>query len=333
MIFEHGRRVWADSRVLTFDGQDVQEASYAEVADRADRLAAALHRLGVREGDRVGTFCWNNRHHLEAYFAVPCLGAILHTLNIRLFPEQLVYVINHAEDRVIIVDASLVPLLSRVRDQLETVEHIIVVGKADTTGLGATLDWDEVIAAETPGFSYPEVDERAGAAMCYTSGTTGNPKGVLYSHRSTFLHSLGVNGAPALGIDQHDRILLIVPMFHACAWGLPYAGWLAGSDFVMPQQFLQAGPLADLVARTRPTFSGAVPTVLSDLLNNAGEADLSCLRLVVCGGSAVPESLFRGFDETFGVPILQGWGSTARRACVESADGTGPARCRDAGLR
>ena len=238
MIFEHGRRVWADSRVLTFDGQDVHEASYAEVADRADRLAAALHRLGVREGDRVGTFCWNNRHHLEAYFAVPCLGAILHTLNIRLFPEQLVYVINHAEDRVIIVDASLVPLLARVRDQLETVEHIIVVGKADTTGLGATLDWDEVLAAEAPGFTYPEVDERAGAAMCYTSGTTGNPKGVLYSHRSTFLHSLGVNGAPALGIDQHDRILLIVPMFHACAWGLPYAGWLAGSDFVMPQQFL-----------------------------------------------------------------------------------------------
>ena len=310
MIFEHGRRVWADSRVLTFDGQDVHEASYAEVADRADRLAAALHRLGVREGDRVGTFCWNNRHHLEAYFAVPCLGAILHTLNIRLFPEQLVYVINHAEDRVIIVDASLVPLLARVRDQLETVEHIIVVGKADTTGLGATLDWDEVLAAEAPGFTYPEVDERAGAAMCYTSGTTGNPKGVLYSHRSTFLHSLGVNGAPALGIDQHDRILLIVPMFHACAWGLPYAGWLAGSDFVMPQQFLQAAPLADLVARTRPSFSGAVPTVLSDLLNNAAEADLSCLRLVVCGGSAVPESLFRGFDETFGVPILQGWGMT-----------------------
>ena len=309
-LFEHGRRVHADSRVLTYGGDSIAEATFAQVGDRADRLAAALSRLGVGSGDRVGTFCWNNQHHLEAYFAVPCMGAILHTLNIRLFPEQLAYVINHAEDRVIIVDASIAPLLAKVRDQLSSVEHIITVGEGDTSGLGETLCLEELLAAEKPGFSYPEIDERAGAAMCYTSGTTGNPKGVLYSHRSSYLHSFAVVGAHALGLNQHDRILLIVPMFHANAWGLPYAGWMVGSDFVMPQQFLQAAPLADLVARTRPSLSGAVPTVLSDLLHNRPDADLSSLRLVICGGSAVPASLIEGYDETFGVPLLQGWGMT-----------------------
>ena len=309
-LFEHGRRVFADSKVLTFDGDGTREATFAEVGDRADQLAAALRRLGVGEGDRVGTFCWNNQHHLEAYFAVPCMGSILHTLNIRLFPEQLAYVINHAEDQVVLVDASIAPLLARVRDQLKTVKHFITVGEGDTSGLGDTIDLEELLAAESPGYDYPEVDERAGAAMCYTSGTTGNPKGVMYSHRSSYLHSFGVVGAQALGLNQHDRLLLIVPMFHANAWGLPYAGWMVGADFVMPQQFLQAGPLASLIEQARPTFSGAVPTVVNDILNNRSDADLSSLRLCICGGSAVPASLIQSFQETFGVPLLQGWGMT-----------------------
>lgn len=309
-LFEHGRRVHADSKVITFDGEEAREATFAEVGDRADKLAAALARLGVGDGDRVGTFCWNHQHHLEAYFAVPCMGAILHTLNIRLFPEQLAYVINHAEDKVIIADASIAPLLARVRDQLTTVEHILTVGDGDTSGLGETQDVETLLAAEEPGYAYPEIDERAGAAMCYTSGTTGNPKGVMYSHRSSYLHSFHVVGAQSLGLSQHDRLLLIVPMFHANAWGLPYAGWMVGADFVLPQQFLQAEPLGMLIEKTKPTFSGAVPTVLNDLLHNRPQTDMSSLRLVICGGSAVPRSLFEAYDETFHVPVLQGWGMT-----------------------
>ncbi|MDH5519789.1 MAG: AMP-binding protein, partial [Acidimicrobiia bacterium] len=177
-IFRHGRTIHADSAIITWTDEGPVSATYAEVADRADRLAAALTRLGVGVGDRVGTFCWNNQHHLEAYMAVPSMGAVLHTLNIRLFPEQLAYVVNHAADRVIIVDGSLAPLLARVRDELRTVEHIITAGAGDFAGLGETLDLDELLAAEDGGFEYPEVDEWSAAAMCYTSGTTGNPKGV-----------------------------------------------------------------------------------------------------------------------------------------------------------
>jgi fatty-acyl-CoA synthase len=185
-IFEHGRRVYSDSEVVTFMGDGSRRASFAEVGDRAERLAAALKRLGIKEGDRVGTFSWNTQEHLEAYFAIPCMGAVLHTLNLRLFPEQLNYIINHAEDRLIIVDDSLVPLLARVAKDLKTVERFIVVGDGDASVLGDVLRYEELIAAEQPGFEWPELDERAAAAMCYTSGTTGNPKGGCTSHRSTF---------------------------------------------------------------------------------------------------------------------------------------------------
>ena len=309
-LFNHGRRIHGDSEVVTWTENGAVRTSFAEVGDRADQLAAALTRLGVKAGDRVGTFAWNNQTHLEAYLAVPCMGAVLHTLNIRLFPEQLAYVINHAEDKVIIVDASIAPMLAAVRDQLTTVEQIITIGEGDTSGLGETLDYEAVLAAEEPGFEYPAIDERAAAAMCYTSGTTGNPKGVAYSHRSTYLHSFGIMSAQAMGISQHDRLLLIVPMFHANAWGMPYAGWAAGADLIMPQQHLQAGPLTEIIEATKPTYSGAVPTVLNDILHNRSTADLSSLRGIVCGGSAVPRSLIEGFDETFGVPVVQAWGMT-----------------------
>ncbi len=310
-LFRHGRQVHADSKVITFTGDGYVESTFAQVADRADRLAAVLTSLGVRPGDRVGTFLWNNQTHLEAYLAIPCMGAVLHTLNIRLFPEQLAYVINHAEDRVIIVDASIAPLLARVRDQLTTVEHIIVAGAGDTAGLGeGLLDYDELLAAAPGGFEYPELDERSGMAMCYTSGTTGNPKGVMYSHRSTYLHSLMVTSTANVALSEHDRMLVVVPMFHANAWGVPYAAWMIGADLVFPQQYLQAAPLSRIIADTRPTLTGAVPTVLNDLLHNAPDTDMSSFRLVMCGGSAVPRGLIDGYRERFGVPIVQGWGMT-----------------------
>ena len=315
MIFRHGRKVYADSEVVTWEGESARRATFAQVADRAEKLAASLKRLGVEPGDRVGTFCWNTQEHLEAYFAIPCMGAVMHTLNLRLFTDQLTFVVNHAEDRVIIVDDSLVPLLARVAADLKTVEKYIVVGSAecDTSGLhGDVLRYEDLLAAEQSGFAWPEVDEHDAAAMCYTTGTTGDPKGVAYSHRSMVLHAFGGLPKAVLGLTEHDRVLSIVPMFHANAWGIPYEGWLTGADFVMPGRFLQAEPLAKMIKEERVTFAGAVPTIWNEILrySEQNEVDFSSLRFVVCGGSAVPRALIEKFDERLDVKIYQGWGMT-----------------------
>lgn len=316
MIFRHGARVYSESRVITCTADGTRSASFGEVAANAGRLAHALRKLGVGESDRVGTFCWNNQEHVEAYFAVPCMGAVLHTLNIRLFPEQLAYVVNHAEDKVVLVDDTLLPLLAAVASQLETVEHYIVVGAGDASALeghGAKLHrYQELIADEDSDYPWPEIDERAAAAMCYTSGTTGNPKGVVYSHRSSVLHAFGVTSGAAMALEENDSILSIVPMFHANAWGLPHAGWMVGADFVLPDRFLQAAPLCRIISETKPTVTGAVPTIWNEVLRHAEtvDTDFSSLRFVVCGGSAVPRSLMEAFEKKYGVQIIQGWGMT-----------------------
>jgi fatty-acyl-CoA synthase len=313
-LLRHGRRVYGDSQCVTWTGDGGRRASYAEVADNADRLAAALTKLGVQPGDRVGTFCWNSQEHLEAYFAIPSMGAVLHTLNIRLFPEQLAYVINHAEDKVVILDDSLVPLLARVVGELDTVEQFVVVGDGDASALGdaPVLRYHDLLAVESPGFAYPELDERSAAAMCYTSGTTGNPKGVVYSHRSSYLHSLASITPNAMGIGERDRVLPIVPMFHANAWGIPYSAFMCGADLVMPSRFMQAEPLTTMVHREGVTVSGAVPTIWADIwrYGEEHEIDLSPLHTIVCGGSAVPRSLMEKFEQRYGIRIVQGWGMT-----------------------
>ncbi|HXC46233.1 MAG TPA: AMP-binding protein, partial [Solirubrobacteraceae bacterium] len=307
------RLVHPDAEVLTLTDSGVTRANYGQVAERVDRLARVLDRLGVKAGERVGTFAWNNQRHLELYMAVPCVGAVLHTLNIRLFSEQLTYIVNHAEDGVVFVDDSLVPILSELAPSFTGVRHYVVMGDGDAGGLPDALRYEELLQEAGPGsYDYPELDERQAAALCYTSGTTGNPKGVLYSHRSISLHSTGSLMKDALGLSQRDRALVVVPMFHVNAWGIPYAAALAGADLVMPDRFLQAEPLAKLIEAERPTIVGCVPTIFAELLRYADshDVDISSLENAACGGSAVPRQLMRDFQERHGVNVFQAWGMT-----------------------
>ena len=304
------------AEVVTLTPQGTVRASFQEVSERVDRLAHALGRLGIEPGDRVATFAWNNQRHFELYMAVPCVGAVLHTLNIRLFAEQLTYIVNHADDQVIFVDDSLVPILEKLAPSFSGVRHFVIMG--DTVGaadssLPNALRYEELLddAGDGP-FDYPELDERQAAALCYTSGTTGNPKGVLYSHRSISLHSTAALLTDGLGLSRHDRALVVVPMFHANAWGIPHGAALAGADLILPDRFLQAEPLAGLIESERPTVMGCVPTIFADLLRYADErsVDLSSLTNAACGGSAVPRQLMKDFQERHGVRIFQAWGMT-----------------------
>jgi fatty-acyl-CoA synthase len=311
-ILRHGQEVYGDSEVVTVRPEGYALATFSEVAARAERLAKALERLGVGRGERVGTFAWNDQQYLEAYLAIPSMGAVLHTLNIRLFPEQLAYVVNHAEDKVVIVDASVAPLFARVRDECKTVEHVIVAGEGDLSGLGETLVYEDIVGAEEPGTSWPVLEETEAAAMCYTSGTTGNPKGVVYSHRSTWLHSFAGMSANCVGTSERDRVLVIVPMFHANGWGMPYTAFFSGADLVLPERFLQAEPLCKMIRELRPTMSLGVPTIWNDVLrySQGHDVDLSSLRLLTAGGSAVPRSLMEEYERRFGIRMVQGWGMT-----------------------
>jgi len=314
-LLRYGTTAYGASEVSTWTGEGARRISYTELGRRCARLAHALRRLGITGDQRVATFQWNNQEHLEVYLTAPAMGAVLHALNIRLFPEQLVYVANHAQDQVLVVDNSLVPVLAKMLPELKTVQHVLVVGPADTgplEGAGPQIhSYDDLLAAEPDVFDWPDVDERQAAAMCYTSGTTGNPKGVVYSHRSAYLHSMAVCMGDMLGLSDRDKCLPVVPMFHANAWGLPYASVLVGASLAMPDRFLQAEPLARLIETEKPTVAGAVPTIWNDLLaySRKHRPDLSSLRVVACGGSAVPQALMEGFDE-LGVLILQAWGMT-----------------------
>ncbi len=302
-----------EAQVVTLTPDGPVSISFAETSRRVDRLARVLERLGIGAGDRVGTFAWNNQRHFELYFAVPCVGAVLHTLNIRLFAEQLTYIVNHAQDQVIFVDDSVVPLLEPLAPDLETVRHFIVMGDGDAGSLPNVLRYEELLAEVDDGpYPYPELDERQAASLCYTSGTTGNPKGVLYSHRSISLHSSAQLMADAVALSSRDRALAVVPMFHVNAWGLPYAAALTGADLILPDRFLQAEPLARLIAAERPTLMACVPTIFADLLRYADthEVDLSSLTNAVCGGSAVPRQLIKAFEERHDVRIFQAWGMT-----------------------
>ncbi len=316
-ILRYAVDVHGDRTVSTATGDGFRHATYREVGKQAARLANALRKLGIDGDQRVATFMWNNQEHFEAYVAVPAMGAVLHTLNIRLFPEQIEFVAYEAEDKVVIADLSLAPILAPVLARMETVHTVIAVGDGDLGPFQASgktvLRYHEVTAAESDEFDWPEIEENSAAAMCYTSGTTGHPKGVVYSHRSSYLHSMAVCGGNGMGLSFADKAFPIVPMFHANAWGLPYAALMAGADIVLPDRFMDAVSLVNLIETQRPTVAGAVPTIWNDVMNFLEREpghDISSLRLVACGGSAVPVSLMRTFEAKFGVEIRQLWGMT-----------------------
>ncbi|MFI7671665.1 long-chain fatty acid--CoA ligase [Nocardia sp. NPDC049526] len=315
-LLRYASTFMGDSTVSTWTGTGVRTMTYRELGTESARLANALRGLGIGDGDRVGTFMWNNNEHMVAYIAVPAMGAVLHALNIRLFPEQLVFVADHAEDQVVIVDGTLVPMFAQYLPNLKTVRHVIVAN-GDAAALQApegvqVHSYAELLAAQPDTFDFPVIDERSAAAMCYTSGTTGDPKGVVYSHRSNWLHAMQVCQPTSMGFSNRDYVLAIVPLFHANAWGLPYAALMSGANVLMPDRFLQPGPLLEMMATEKPTFAAAVPTIWGGVLAGlaAKPQDISHLRSVVVGGSAVPPSMMRAFQEKHGVRILHAWGMT-----------------------
>ena len=313
-IIAHGERIHATSRIGQFDGEQISWQSYTETAKRARQLAAALEAVGVRTNTRVATLSWNDLFHFEAYLAVPSMGAVLHTLNLRLHAEQLRFIMEDAGDEYLIANGELLATLLTDVNDLPDLKHVIVTGNTD--GLDQLRKpwtaYETFIADCTPVVNFPVPDETAAAATCYTSGTTGNPKGVVYSHRTIFLHSLASMAANAFALSDRDRILLLPPMFHANAWGLPYSGWLAGAEFVLPGPHLHADAIRSMIRATAPTFTATVPTILNDLLHaDAAEpVDMASFRVIVSGGSAVSESLIAEVQDRWNIPLIQGWGMT-----------------------
>jgi acyl-CoA synthetase (AMP-forming)/AMP-acid ligase II len=307
-------RLFADKRLVTVSATGKTSETYGEWADRTRRIGGALDTLGISQDGRVATFGWNTARHAELYFAAPCTGRVLHALNIRLFPEQLVYVANHAEDEVVFIDRSLAARAWPLFDQFKTVRHIVVMddgtGEIPDAPAGKEVhDYEELLAASAP-VAFRVDDENRAASMCYTSGTTGNPKGVVYSHRSTFLHTYGVLTSGGLGPVEEDRVLPVVPMFHANAWGLVHAAIACGADLIMPGPDLSPTGLATLIESERVTLAAGVPTIWMGVLPELKGRDTSSLRAIPCGGSAVPRVLSEAYREQVGLPITQAWGMT-----------------------
>ena len=313
-LFDRAEKYHGNKIITTSTATRLERIDYATWAQRTRRLGGVINDLGISSSGRVATFAWNTARHLELYFAAPCSGRVLHTLNIRLFPEQLTYIVNHAEDEVIFVDRSLLVLLQPLLKTFTTVKHLVLMddGKGDIpdnlNGLHL-LDYEELLS-NAKAVDWTVVPENTAASMCYTSGTTGNPKGVVYSHRSTYLHTFGAMTVDSLGARESDTILPVVPMFHANAWGLAHAAVATGANLVMPGPDLSGKAIADLIVNERVTVAAGVPTIWMGVLPELRGRDTSSLRCIPCGGSAVPKALSEAYREVTGLPILQAWGMT-----------------------
>lgn len=315
-LIAHAEKNHGGAEIVSVNtGGGVEETNWREVGRNSRRLASALTGLGLGPQARCGTIAWNNRRHLEIYFGTSGGGFVCHTINPRLFPEQLVYILNHAEDKVLFIDKTFVPLIAGIRDQLEHLEHLVLMEGADdeaAKALPGLKFYDDLIAEGDPDYDWPEMDELTASSLCYTSGTTGNPKGVLYSHRSTVLHSFGINIADSVGIKARDVVLPVVPMFHVNAWGSPYASAMVGARMVMPGPGLDGASLVKLIDTYKVTMALGVPTIWLGLLGEAKKvgSDLSSLQSTVVGGSACPPSMITAFRERYGVDTVHAWGMT-----------------------
>jgi fatty-acyl-CoA synthase len=317
-IVDYGTRVFRDSEIVTYDGAATRRATFGEVGERAAQLAWALRdTLGVQIGEPVGSLMWNRQEHFEAYLAVPAMGAVLHTLNVRYGPQDIAYTSRHAEDRIVLVDDSLVDTLLQVLPDTPAMKHVVVIGSADDAaklaGSGVKVHlYEDLLSGRPKSYEWPVLPETSAALMCYTSGTTGRPKGVVYSHRSIYLVSMQLCMGDYLALSARDRGLVVVPMFHANSWNLPFAAFMVGASMILPGSYVQPEHLAYLIETERPTISAGVPTIWSDLHTYLFDhpVDMSSLRDIVVGGSACPSWLMKAYEQTYGVHLVHGWGMT-----------------------
>lgn len=311
-LYDHAVWIHPDQEVASVESdRSLTRWTYGQLDERIRRLASAFDAIGIGQGEAVGTFAWNNHRHHELYWATANTGRICHTINIRLFADQIVYIVNHAEDKVIFVDPDLVPLIAPLVDRLETVETIVIMGERASDDIPGSVAYEDLIADQTEHGPWPLLDERSPMMFCYTSGTTGNPKGVAYTQRSTYLHT--ISNLASFPIGPSDNVLPVVPMFHASAWGYPFMAVTRGAKLTYPGPDLSPEGLVDLFIAEQVTFSAGVPTVwlgIKQYLEKHPEIDVSSIRAFLCGGSAVPRAMIKAFWEDRGIRVVQGWGMT-----------------------